>query len=412
MSYFKDGALIETCQEHLARKLSEGWYIVGRHHHDVTIKKGDIQRKFDLRGDVATYTTPGSHTWTCPVGIFAVQVEEFGGGAAGKSTPAPSTLDQGSGYVAILLYSGGKTRYGERLNSWPASVITAITFKLYNTGGCGGPLSCTVRKVSDDSLLGTIGSMDASGVPDGGDYNSVTFNSTPVIVPAAQDIRIQLEYSGGDSGHYIQVHAGAGPHNGTYYDGSITDGYFYDPQWYNLTYYSLGGNGGGGGAYSKLNTYAVTPGNNYTCYVGAGGVTTGQAGVDSYFVDVATCLAKGGTNPTGGAKASCVGDVKYSGGDGYITGVADGGGGGSSAGTVVDGNTATDKNGGAAPTGGAAGGKDNTVGGNYGGGGGGADASLSTFGAGAGGEIILTWTVSATAPTTSIVAKVLACGMV
>lgn len=75
---------------------------------------------------------------------------------------------------------------------------------------------------------------------------------------------------------------------------------------------SDGGGGGGGGAYSKVVSLPVTPGNNYTVTVGAGGIGVsggnGGAGGDSYFLNTSTVLAKGGagglrstgTPPAGG----------------------------------------------------------------------------------------------------------------
>lgn len=83
------------------------------------------------------------------------------------------------------------------------------------------------------------------------------------------------------------------------------------------------GYGGHGGAYAKKNSYTVTPGSNYTVYVGA-------AGQDSYFVNTATVKAQGGNN--GGLDSGSVGDTKYSGGVGGQN-MAGGGGGGGGAGS-------------------------------------------------------------------------------
>ena len=93
------------------------------------------------------------------------------------------------------------------------------------------------------------------------------------------------------------------------------------------------GGSGGGGAYSRLNAYSVTPGGNYTVVVGRGGIaistggTWGNDGGDSYFGSPSVCLAKGGkrgqvasfpytNNPSGlgGQASEGVGDIKYSGG--------------------------------------------------------------------------------------------------
>ena len=92
-----------------------------------------------------------------------------------------------------------------------------------------------------------------------------------------------------------------------------------------------GAGAGGGGGYSKKLAIPVVPGNIYLVVVGSGGAgggggVSGQAGQDTYFIDITTVLAKGGggginaggtrAGGAGGASASGVGDTKYSGGAG------------------------------------------------------------------------------------------------
>lgn len=115
-----------------------------------------------------------------------------------------------------------------------------------------------------------------------------------------------------------------------------------------------GGGGGGGGAYAKTNSINVRPGQSYSINVGAGGTGgtgNGGNGGDSSFGDATQILAKGGiggqqstgTPPEGGlggASGSCIGDTKYSGGQGEKgrnQTVGQGGYGGSSAGTASNG---------------------------------------------------------------------------
>lgn len=88
--------------------------------------------------------------------------------------------------------------------------------------------------------------------------------------------------------------------------------------------------GGGGGAYSKTSNVALTPGASINYSIGAAGVgnatPTGGPGGDTWIggTDFASsfCAAKGGTSAvTGGGQASAgIGDVKYSGGNGYYGG--------------------------------------------------------------------------------------------
>lgn len=186
---------------------------------------------------------------------------------------------------------------------------------------------------------------------------------------------------------------------------------------------SDGGGGGGGGAYSKKLSIAVVPGNNYTVTVGAGGagVTsgTGNTGGDSYFINATTVMAKGGVGgqPStgsppagglGGAAATGVGDVKYSGGNGgrgRDSGTGRGGPGGSSAGTGANGTDGPDPystmTAAAAPVGGGIGGDGGNTGddgnapasGRGGGGGGSGEGSSMIGGAGAGGQVLITYVV-------------------
>lgn len=84
------------------------------------------------------------------------------------------------------------------------------------------------------------------------------------------------------------------------------------------------GKGGGGGALSYANSVAVTPGETLSYQAGRGGAAGADIGGDTYLARGATylCLAKGGTNNTGGAAASGTGDAKYSGGNGGVSGAS------------------------------------------------------------------------------------------
>lgn len=90
-------------------------------------------------------------------------------------------------------------------------------------------------------------------------------------------------------------------------------------------------NGGGGGAYACLNSFTGSAGATVNCQMGDEGSQT-----DTWFGTSSTVLAKAGSNgPTtgtvggaGGASGSCIGDVKYSGGNGGAGGNSSAGGGG------------------------------------------------------------------------------------
>ncbi|NBL64460.1 T9SS type A sorting domain-containing protein [Flavobacterium sp. NST-5] len=162
---------------------------------------------------------------------------------------------------------------------------------------------------------------------------------------------------------------------------------------------SGGGGGGGGGAYSRV-TIAVTPGQVIPYTVGAGSNSTTDGG-DTSFLNTTTLLAKGGesvgnnfsTGGIGGQANQGVGDVRFSGGNGFSTSGGNGGGGGSSAGNAENGNNATNSSGATAPFFGGNGGNGRTSSdgsgfnaANPGGGGGGSRRTSGTRYGGTGGN--------------------------
>lgn len=168
--------------------------------------------------------------------------------------------------------------------------------------------------------------------------------------------------------------------------------------------FPLSGGGGGGGAYARKAGIAVTNGGIYLARLGNTS-PAGSTGSDTLFINAATVSAKGGTGApfnsfgVGGAAASCVGDVKYSGGDGYpaTSAVHAGGGGGSSAGRSATGVTAGSDVGAIAPQCGGNGGNGGAVSvagstgltPSGGGGGGGSDPVQTAGGTGAEGAIVI-----------------------
>lgn len=165
------------------------------------------------------------------------------------------------------------------------------------------------------------------------------------------------------------------------------------------------GGGGGGGAYSQGTANVVSN----TFYA----VTVGASGNNSHFVNASTVLAVPGgsvssnnsAGASGGAAASCIGSVTFSGGNG-ANGVAGsyGGGGGEAAGSAANGNNGSGSSGGSgladAGDGGAGAisqGNGTTPSGVGGGGGGALRTSSGTRsgGNGAVGSIVISYTPSA-----------------
>ncbi|MEI6140245.1 MAG: glycine-rich domain-containing protein [Mariniphaga sp.] len=180
-----------------------------------------------------------------------------------------------------------------------------------------------------------------------------------------------------------------------------------------------GMNGGGGGAYSAKE-FSVTPGALYTVTVGAAGAggtsnsSPGTIGGNTIFGSNVVVAAGGGVSNSenisalGGQSSSCIGDLKYSGGNGGKGNTSNHGGGGgggssgSSAGAGVNGTTPTGSTGGAGGNGlngdGGTGG-DNSGGATAsagtapGGGGGGQGDSNGNSANGAKGQVVVSWTI-------------------
>ena len=176
--------------------------------------------------------------------------------------------------------------------------------------------------------------------------------------------------------------------------------------------------GGGGGAYAKITSVAVTPGNAYTLIVAAGGAgTNDRPRRERCHLERHVRLRLGGrrgryapvgnTPGQGGSTGASTGTTKHSGGDGGTARQAGGAGGGGSGGSSSNGNTGgnsssnTGGSGGSAVTGGGKGGKGGNIssngesggipGGGAGGAGGGGSVTVSG-GNGGSGQMKLVYT--------------------
>ncbi|WP_369765998.1 T9SS sorting signal type C domain-containing protein [Flavobacterium sp. WC2429] len=156
------------------------------------------------------------------------------------------------------------------------------------------------------------------------------------------------------------------------------------------------GGGGGGGAYAE-STFIVTSGNSYRIVVGLHGSVGENSSIAlSASQNTLIVKAEGGgqaNNYKGGRASNSIGDIRYSGGDGYSSNSIYGGGGGS-AGSNGNGSSANGSNSGNGGNGiSGDGGNYNSAGGNPGGGGG----EYSSFDGG-NGRVIISW---CTTPTTA-----------
>lgn len=244
---------------------------------------------------VDTYATAGAFQWLCPAGVLSVDAEVWAGGGGGA----------GADLAALAAGGAGGGAYSKKIS------IAVTPGQLYSV------------------IVGAAGSAGSGGA--GATPTVETFLASGAsnwVCPAGvYYIDVELWGGGGGSGASDTEYNAAG--------------------------------GGGGGGYSKKRIY-VTPGTSYAYSVGIAGIAglwngaqSGGNGGDSYFTDVATALAKGGTGGQAAAAGRAggaggilgIGDTRYTGGNGGngFNGLptfqyGGGGGGGSSAGTASNGN--------------------------------------------------------------------------
>jgi len=113
-----------------------------------------------------------------------------------------------------LLYNSANNGYiyyraGQRINNIPAgAVVSQVSLYMDKLGTPTGIGSCVVRKVSDDSIVGTIGTVDVSTLPaTPANPTWVLFNTTSIKIPTKGDYRIVFEWDtvGGDNSNYPRV---------------------------------------------------------------------------------------------------------------------------------------------------------------------------------------------------------------
>lgn len=131
--------------------------------------------------------------------------------------------EQSSGNELYYLYSGSKTRVGQKLTI-SNRTVTSLTFRLFRLVAPTGDVTFTIRKVSNDDIIASKVWGDAGDLSPVPQDAEVTFD-TPTLVN--EEVRISCEFSGGDVDNCIvinfqntDVKADEGL---SYYDGSWTD---------------------------------------------------------------------------------------------------------------------------------------------------------------------------------------------
>jgi hypothetical protein len=150
-------------------------------------------------------------------GAFAILVDTITDGTIRSYFLDTESTDGTGGSTSYYdLYTGNVTRAGNKTANF-TGLITAAKMKLYKTGAPTGTLTVNIRDQADDSIIGTLGTIDVSTL--GGAAADYTFDDAIILVPSLTNIRMLAEYSGGDAANYVHVCGAAGT-EGTYYDGS------------------------------------------------------------------------------------------------------------------------------------------------------------------------------------------------
>ncbi|MEM3045885.1 MAG: hypothetical protein QW057_02250 [Candidatus Bathyarchaeia archaeon] len=175
------------------------------------------QKALDVGSGSAGWTTVGSFSWvTDPINYIQVYHALT---AYSLIQETQSTYD--------TVYAAASTRVGQRYTVGGDTHISRVDFQLAKTGSPAGYGYIRIRKVSDDSTVATIGSIDVATLP-----TSLTWYQFPCDVTLdAGEYRFTFEYSGGDGSNYVRIAYRAanvcagmrGYYSGGWYDWSSTD---------------------------------------------------------------------------------------------------------------------------------------------------------------------------------------------
>ena len=141
---------------------------------------------------VNTTSTTGLDYFTITnTGGVAVDIVIQGTDLASNATTEEQTQHNSS----ANLRAGSNVRVGQRLTI-SSRYVSSLSFVLSKVGSPSGDVTFTIRKVSDDSVIGSKVWGDASGLTTSAEWVKVELDS-PVYVN--EEVRICIEFAGGDS---------------------------------------------------------------------------------------------------------------------------------------------------------------------------------------------------------------------
>ena len=99
------------------------------------------------------------------------------------------------------LFAGAALRAAQRFPAFEG-LISSVQWHMGISGAPAGLATCNIRNATTDAVIGTIGTVNVGTL---GAPAWITFNTTPLAIPTATDIRVTIEYGGGDGGNYVIV---------------------------------------------------------------------------------------------------------------------------------------------------------------------------------------------------------------
>lgn len=135
-----------------------------------------------------TFSVTGGPTLTAPISDGEHNIEVQTHGDMGIVT-------QDTGPVSIALGIGGVSRAGQCFDPTYPIKINSVQYSLKKIGSPTGTGYARLRDSSNDSILGTIGTVDVSTLTTSAQW--ITFDTTPVSSGNSTTVYLSFEYSSG-----------------------------------------------------------------------------------------------------------------------------------------------------------------------------------------------------------------------
>lgn len=170
-------------------------------NHSATLELGD-NWTIEQKGWVDTTNGAGKYLIK-KLGAFETCISASGN-ITSSIFDTPTQITQTSGGGSMGLNDVYK-RVGQTKPDFPYSVVTEVQFYLTRINSPTGTAYARIRDYSDDSIIGTLGSVDVTTITDIGN-EWVSFNATSVAITEPTNVRFSLEYANGTSSNYVSVY--------------------------------------------------------------------------------------------------------------------------------------------------------------------------------------------------------------